>query len=226
MAANVRAKFSIKQVDGGYKRLLENIYRGEKPKINVGILAKDGAKQHEEGSELTIADIAAIHEYGLGDAQERSFLRAWFDAYQPQIKEAIKRQMQAVVSGKLDKYKALEQLGAWMSGQIQQFMAANMVKPPTSEETNKRKGSSVTLIDQGILRSSISFSIEGVKKPPSPKPLKVTGFSSKKSKAARKKLAKKARRAGGKLRKFASSQSKRVGKLLRSVRKKKKGRGR
>lgn len=211
--AEVGAHFTIKEVDAGFNDLIKNIYTGEKPKILVGILAKDGGKPHQEGSELTIADIAAIHEYGLGDAIERSFLRAWFDAYQPQCREAIRRMMRQVVDGKLDKYKALEQLGAWMSGQIQLFIAANKVEPPTSEETNQRKKSSVTLIDKGILRSSISFAVEGVKKQPKVAPLKVTGFNSKKSKAARKRLGRKALRASKRAKRFANQQNKKIKRL-------------
>lgn len=185
--AKVSASVRIKSVDSGFARLLENVYRGEKPRIHVGIMAKDGAKPHGE-DEITVAEIAAIHEYGLGDAVERSFLRAWFGKHQDQVREALRRQTALVIEGKLDRYNALAQMGAWIAGEIQRYISANQVKPPTSAETNERKGSTTTLVDDGILKSAISFSVVGVKRPVPPKPVKLTGFRSKKAVAARKKL--------------------------------------
>ena len=189
-----KGSWKITEVDSGYAQLIKNLFdKSEKPVVNVGIHAKDGAKPHPN-SPLTIAEIAAVHEYGLGGMPERSFLRVWMNTYQKQCQEALKRLLLEAMNGKITKYQALEQFGMWMVGQIQQFIAANKVQPPTGQEQNERKGSSVTLIDKGALRSSITFSVEGVKKPVKPKPLKVTGFNSKKSKAARKRLAKKALR--------------------------------
>lgn len=198
-----KGSWKITEVDSGYAQLIKNLFdKSEKPVVNVGIHAKDGAKPHLN-SLLTIAEIAAVHEYGLGGMPERSFLRVWMNTYQKQCQEALKRLLLEAMNGKITKYQALEQFGVWMAGQIQQFIAANKVQPPTGQERNERKGSSVTLIDKGALRSSITFSVEGVKNPVEPKPLKVTGFNSKKSKAARKRLAKKAERFVKKTRRFS-----------------------
>lgn len=223
--AKVSASVRIKSVDSGFARLLENVYRGEKPRIHVGIMAKDGAKPHGE-DEITVAEIAAIHEYGLGDAVERSFLRAWFDKHQDQVREALRRQTALVIEGKLDRYNALAQMGAWIAGEIQRYISANQVKPPTSAETNERKGSTTTLVDDGILKSAISFSVVGVKRPVPPKPVKLSGFRSKKAVAARKKLKRQVVRRAKAVQRQVKRQSRNVNRAVKkaiSPKKKKRG---
>lgn len=215
--------YKVKDVDHGYKNLVELLFKGQKPKIEVGILAADGAVAHvPEGQEapkqaLTVADVATMHEFGLG-VPERSFLRAWFDKYQGQAVQALTRLMQESIrtNGKPSPEQTLNQTGAWIAGKIQQYINASQVKPELAESTIKRKGSSVPLKDTGQLVSAISFRISGIKKTPKPiKQGKVTGFNSKKSKAARKKIGKKAKRAVARARKFANRVKYKGGKLAK-----------
>jgi len=114
------------------------------------------------GTALTIGEIAAIHEFGLGSCPRRSFLAGWVDENGDKIRQVVKAGAAALVSGKLSSpLQFLNQVGGWSVGQIQQRMAAN-IPPPLAPETIKRKGSSVALIDTGQLRSSITYRIDAV----------------------------------------------------------------
>lgn len=112
--------------------------------------------------ELTIGEIAAIHEFGLGSVPQRSFLAGWADENPDKIKNAILKGAQALVRGSIkDPIQFLNAFGAWAVGQVQRRMAQN-IPPPLAPATIKRKGSSVALIDTGQLRSSISFRVDAV----------------------------------------------------------------
>ncbi len=172
MASNVTVKDDATKLNRLLARLLN------KGALSVGILSEAAAKTHEakEGSIdrikdifkapadlLTIGELAAIHEFGLGSVPQRSFLQGWADENKEQIKTVVRKGAQALVSKRLDSpLQFLNQVGSWAVGQIQVRMAAN-IPPPLSPITIKRKGSSVALIDTGQLRSSISFRVDTMK---------------------------------------------------------------
>jgi len=130
--------------------------------LKVGVLAEDAAEAHEdengEPTDLTVGEIAEIHEFGLG-VPRRSFLAGWADDNGEQIRTVVIRGGQALARGKISSIdQLLEQLGTWAVGSIQARMATS-IPPPLEPETIRRKGSSVTLIDTGQLRSSISYEV-------------------------------------------------------------------
>jgi hypothetical protein len=141
---------------GAQKRLAKLLADGA---LSVGVLGGDASASHED-SELTIGEVAEIHELGLGSAPRRSFLSDWVDEKRPEIENVIVRGGRAVARGKADVAQVLEQIGVWAVGSIQERMANN-IPPPLAPETIKRKGSSVALIDTGQLRSSITYRVEG-----------------------------------------------------------------
>lgn len=70
-------KTRITDTDHGYRRLLTTVRKWKRKTIKVGL----SDAQHE-GTDLTIAQLGAIHEFGLGNVPPRSFLRAWVDQNQ------------------------------------------------------------------------------------------------------------------------------------------------
>jgi hypothetical protein len=149
----------LKDRDNGYKALLKKAF-GADWKIQVGILSAEGAKSKEEPdgkkSKLTVLDVAYFHEFGLG-VPERSFLRGWLDEKQGEVEKALTRMAESVLAGKREPEPALNVLGQAFVGGIQKRITEH-IPPPLAEETIKRKGSDVPLIDTGQLRSSISYS--------------------------------------------------------------------
>jgi hypothetical protein len=176
----------VTDTDKGAKALLARLLKNGA--LSVGVLTEQASQPHEAkesvdrikdifkgpGATLTIGEIAAIHEFGLGTAPRRSFLAGWVDENQAEIKNVVDKGAKALVSGKLSgPLQFLNQLGAWAVGSIQKRMAQNIPPPlapatiarkgsSVAPATIARKGSSVALIDTGQLRSSITYRVDAV----------------------------------------------------------------
>lgn len=146
--------------------------------VTVGVHGDDGAQRHEAANDtsedLTIAEIATIHEFGCGpfivrgsfDADggmgghehpgipQRSFIRAWFDESQEFIAQTLISQMALVVAGKLPPDKAGERIALAFEGSMKQRISRG-IPPPNAPSTIAKKGSSKPLIDRGQLRNAI-----------------------------------------------------------------------
>jgi hypothetical protein len=151
----------ISDTDRGAKRLAKLLADGA---LSVGVLGGDASAGHED-SDLTVGEIAEIHEFGLGSAPRRSFLAGWVDEKKDEITSVIVKGSRALARGKVASMPVLlEQIGAWAVGSIQERIS-NGIEPPNAPETIKRKGSSVPLIDKGQLRASISYRVDQDKIP-------------------------------------------------------------
>lgn len=145
----------VKDTDRGYQKLVRRIFTFGGPKISVGIHESDGKVQH---GEMRVIDIANIHEFGLGNVPQRSFIRAWFDENQERARAAMQRLLRSVVKGDRTPEQAVDTFALWVVGQMQLRMAKG-IAPPLKRRTILRKGSSVPLIDTGQLRTSISYKV-------------------------------------------------------------------
>lgn len=145
----------VSDVDHGYKALLARLTgHARAPRVSIGILEADGGKPHPGG--VTVADVAAWAEFGTETEPERSFLRAWFDEHEHEVRADIAKLMRG---GKRTPAEVLEIIGLRAVGQIQQRIASS-IPPPNAPSTIARKGSSTPLVDTGLLRSSISSKVE------------------------------------------------------------------
>lgn len=131
--------------------------------VKVGVQAKDKAVRRGKGGSIRNTDqplavIAAIHEFGLDDMPQRSFLRSAYDENLPMIDKMIQRVANGAVFG-LGTNAALNQLGNVVQGMVQRKIVDGPFVP-NSSATIKRKKSSKPLIDTGHLRQSIRYVIE------------------------------------------------------------------
>lgn len=133
----------------------------------MGILAKDAQTPHKGEASATMLDVANWMEFGfvivLKDGREievpaRSFIRGWWDEASPAMRRDFGKLMQSVLAGKRTKEDILELIGQRGQGQIQARIAAG-IKPENKPSTIERKGSSVPLIDEGQLRSTVSYAV-------------------------------------------------------------------
>lgn len=154
MASSVRVK------DHGYDALMKRMRDATKgAKVTVGIHEEEGVAP-EGDSGATVAEVAAMHEFGLGQEQ-RSFVRAYVDANEAQLNDDMRKIGQAVVSGQLSStQQGLERFGLKVVGGMQTFISDGQVQPADKPATIARKGSSTPLLDDGILRSSITHKVE------------------------------------------------------------------
>lgn len=131
----------------------------KKKAVFVG-LPKDKVGGAIYGDGRTVISNGATHEYGAPQQgiPQRSFLRVPFAVKRKDLNKAIAKQFEAVAEGR-DADVALGRIGV---------LAANASKgaftslgygswAPITPETARRKGSSQTLIKDGILRGSITW---------------------------------------------------------------------
>ena len=159
----------VEDKDLGLNRIIRTLNKDlDGVVVKVGVQAKDKAVRLGKGGSIRNTDqplavIAAIHEFGLGDMPQRSFLRSAYDENLPMIDKMIQRVANGAVFG-LGTNAALNQLGNVVQGMVQRKIVDGPFVP-NSPATIKRKKSSKPLIDTGHLRQSIRYVIErkGVK---------------------------------------------------------------
>lgn len=149
--------------DNGLKALLAAL---DSHDLTVGIHEAEGSQASGDG-DATIAEIGYFHEYGTKTADgeehipERSFLRDYIDENESKNNTRLTKLFQKVVAskGKFTATTALNQFGLLAVGEIQKRISEG-IPPDLSQETIDRKGSSVPLIDTGLLRSSITHQLK------------------------------------------------------------------
>jgi hypothetical protein len=127
--------------------------------IHTGIIASKQYRHIKKSKQtLTIADIGARHEYGLG-VPKRSFLKDYFNQNEGTIRTFIVRLIENIDRDLPDK------LGLYFVGKIQRRIADG-ISPPLAKSTllyksyyGKGLGKSTPLILTGQLRSSITYQV-------------------------------------------------------------------
>lgn len=140
------------RVSAAYARIVKPAHGVE---IKVGVL--EGDEQHGD-DDLTILELATIHEFGTDNIPARSFIRGWFDENQDAIRAVLLQEFRKEVESG-DYLAAGERVVLWAVASIQKRIA-DRIPPPLDPKTIARKGSSVPLIDTGVLRSSITGTAE------------------------------------------------------------------
>lgn len=140
-----------------YKRKLE-LLKLRKAYVKAGVLG--GTTRND--TDLTNAQIASIHEYGLGKVPARPFIRPPFDIMRDQYLTMLRNGFKKAASRMSpDLFRQLLGLiGQKMVADIKNYVTQGTgVPPPLSSATIKRKGSSRPLVDSGQLLNSITFQV-------------------------------------------------------------------
>jgi hypothetical protein len=149
MARGVR----IVDRDRGLKALVRRVAKGARGRaVKVGVLGDSGG-----AGGTTTVDVASIHEFGLGNHPERSFIRAWADQDKSEHEDVERRMGESVVRGQNEYNEALEKMGLLLAASAQKFIQDGRVTPATVKSGG---GGNTTLIDTGQLVSSISHELE------------------------------------------------------------------
>jgi hypothetical protein len=147
--------------DRGADGLLSRLRRAVGARVRVGVLEEaTKTSREEEGSPLTLLEVAAIHEFGAPAAgiPQRSFIRAGVDAQLPEIQRVQRALAAQTIRGALTLDVALDRLGAKVAALLQNRIAAG-IDPPNSAATIARKGSSKPLVDTGQLKAAITWRV-------------------------------------------------------------------
>jgi hypothetical protein len=108
----------------------------------------------------TMAEIGEIHEFGLGNNPERSWLRAYVDENASNIQAKIKRVAEAMVKQDMTPEAGLNLLGLSVVGGIKKRIQA-AIAPPLAASTLRKKGPNKTtpLINTAQFIGSISHQV-------------------------------------------------------------------
>lgn len=138
-----------KDIDKGYKRILRDLGASDNSKVTVGFHAKDVERAD---SDLNVAEIAAIQEYGSEDGTipERSFIRSTVDDNSETYKAFIKESFNLIIAGKLNPITALDRIGIRIRDDVKRKIVA-LNTPANAPSTIAAKGSANPLVDTGTM---------------------------------------------------------------------------
>jgi len=140
--------------------------------VKIGILGKPDnnsitfrtQKKTANGSRtpLSVGQIGLIHEFGLGNVPQRSFLRStWEDERVKLLATLGKLAKKEAKSNNPKMERVMAVLGNYMVGKVKQKFTKNnweKLKDPTRGGKNK-DGLATPLVDTGQLRASISYEV-------------------------------------------------------------------
>lgn len=151
----------LKDVDRGWREAVQAMAAAANKQgahVTVGWPESSGVHRN---SQLTVAQIAAIHEFGLPPRiPERSMIRATYEQNSARYAEAVRKIGIGISFARTDLRRGLDLLGSMIKGDIQRRIAAG-VPPPNAPSTIKRKGSSTPLIDTGQMRAALDHEVRG-----------------------------------------------------------------
>jgi hypothetical protein len=151
---------TLKDIDRGWRQAIQSMAAAaQKPGAHVTVGWPAGGPQHA-GSGMSVAEVAAQHEFGTARIPQRSMLRATCEIYADKYTEALRKIGIGITYGRIDLKGGLDLLGAMIKGDVQKRIAAGIM-PPNAPSTIKRKGSSTPLIDTGQMRNALEHEVRG-----------------------------------------------------------------
>jgi hypothetical protein len=169
----------VRDTDHGFKAFMKSLraFEREKPRMVTGIMGATAphAKKPKRAAAgdivrpikearppLSVVEIARIHEFGLGNAPERSFLRSSFDdnarGYQRYMVNGIRRELLDALAKNQVLLPAgsvtLKRIALKREGDVKRKIRSH-IPPPNTAATIRRKGSSTPLVDTGEMVGKI-----------------------------------------------------------------------
>jgi phage gpG-like protein len=145
----------VKVNDAKWKAILKTVAAMKSASVRVGVMGDAG---DEKG--VSLAEIAAFHEFGTSTIPERSFLRSTFHGHAAEeLKTMCAKLSKAIVEGKMDEPRALGLLGLWAVSQVRKTIRAG-IAPELAASTIAAKKSSLALVDTGQLLNSLTHVVE------------------------------------------------------------------
>lgn len=141
--------------DLGFNKILQQLRIMQRSEVAVGIVGAEAQAKHPE-SDLTLAEVAAINEYGSDDGHvpERPAHRNCAEDNRDEIAKNTQGAITAVLSGATAN-AVMDRLGVWYTGKVKQAIR-DFSTPANAPATIKQKKSDNPLIDTGRTRNSVT----------------------------------------------------------------------
>lgn len=136
------SKCELVDRDLGWAAYFRSVSKMKSAYAKVGVLDDGkGAEKYPDGS-LSVAEVAAIHEFGTEDGHipSRSFLRSTFDEKRPELEQTAAVLSARILAGKSTIEDALNRLGALLTAAIKNKISTG-IDPPNAPSTAIAKAS-------------------------------------------------------------------------------------
>lgn len=157
----MRSKVALTVKDRGWNKILDKAKRSKGLRLDVGFVGPKASAKHAD-SKLTVAVIAAIHEFGAGRVPERSFLRSTMESNQARYIAMIATAASLSVLGTQTVESALAHIGDLIVSDIVQAVKSG-IEPPLSEETERKKAAKnqplIPLIATKQMIEAVTFAV-------------------------------------------------------------------
>lgn len=142
-----------KETDRGYSQIRENLRKAKGSRVDVGLFAEG---KHPD-SEMTVTEIAAVHEFGSPAAgiPERSFIRSTVDEKKREHRRLARTIFHRILDGDLTAHQGLSLFGELIVGDVKRKLTALKTPPLKASTISAKGGKSKPLIHTGTMRSRI-----------------------------------------------------------------------
>lgn len=128
--------------------------------VKAGVL---GSTAHK-GTHLTNAQLASVHEYGLGNSPARPWIGPPFRLNRKKYMERLVKAYRKALKDQqpVQVLHELERLGFLMAADIKNYVTQSAlpgIPPPNAAVTIARKGSSRTLVDSSQMVNSVTHKV-------------------------------------------------------------------
>lgn len=150
----------VKINDAKWRKIIKQVAEMKRATVRVGVMGDAG---DEKG--VSLAEIAAFHEFGTSTIPERSFLRSTFFGHGADgLAKMCATLSKAILEGKMDETRALGLLGLWAVSEVRKTIRDRLTTGPEDQAlapaTSARKGSTLPLVDDGDLIRAITHVVE------------------------------------------------------------------
>lgn len=127
-------RLSIK--DSGAIRIARNI----RLELSVGVHPEDGDIRHD-GSDLTVGQIAEIHEFGNSavNIPARKWVRGWFAQYRREVEHRLTDALRRMTLMQRFRGEPLKEIADYMTETMQGRILGGKIKPKNTASTLERK---------------------------------------------------------------------------------------
>lgn len=149
----------VRDTDKGMASISKLLQKLKRTTLKVGVFSD--AKNTENKTTRFVADYAIANEFGTKNIPERSFLRSTSDKQRNKWSKTMDNAATKVIATQGTNFdRELYKVGAIVRSDIIKKINSN-ISPINAESTKKhKKGKNKTLIEHGVLRSSIEARIE------------------------------------------------------------------
>ena len=137
----------------GFRKRLKAMQKGATATVGVQGIKAD--EVYGEGTPVVV--VAAVHEFGSEDGTipQRSYLRSTYDANIQRYRRIISKGMEKASKGQGTELSTMFQAGETYRADVIKAIKAG-IPPDLKDATKARKGSTLPLVDTGILVAAIT----------------------------------------------------------------------